>query len=107
MRKQQKSNSMEIKLFEHQEKALEQTEQFNRVAYYLDMGLGKTFVGSEKLWELNTYNLVICQKSKLEDWYQHFKKYYSDDYKVILFDREKLEYIEENSILIINYEKQS
>ena len=25
--------------------------------------------------------------------------------KVILFDREKLEYIEENSILIINYEK--
>ena len=50
MRKQQKSNSMEIKLFEHQEKALEQTEQFNRVAYYLDMGLGKTFVGSEKLW---------------------------------------------------------
>ncbi|PTE45418.1 helicase SNF2, partial [Staphylococcus epidermidis] len=97
---------MEIKLFEHQEKALEQTEQFNRVAYYLDMGLGKTFVGSEKLWELNTpYNLVICQKSKLEDWYQHFKKYYSDDYKVILFDREKLEYIEENSILIINYEK--
>ena len=36
--------------------------------------LGKTFVGSEKLWELNSpYNLVICQKSKLEDWYQHFK----------------------------------
>ncbi|MCG1234817.1 DEAD/DEAH box helicase family protein [Staphylococcus epidermidis] len=97
---------MDIQLFPHQERALEQTEQFNNVAYYLDMGLGKTFVGSEKLWELNSpYNLVICQKSKLEDWYQHFKEYYSDDYKVILFDREKLEYIEENSILIINYEK--
>ncbi|MDU6163509.1 MAG: SNF2-related protein, partial [Staphylococcus epidermidis] len=97
---------MYIQLFPHQERALEQTEQFNNVAYYLDMGLGKTFVGSEKLWELNSpYNLVICQKSKLEDWYQHFKEYYSDDYKVILFDREKLEYIEENSILIINYEK--
>ena len=97
---------MDFQLFPHQERALEQTEQFNNVAYYLDMGLGKTFVGSEKLWELNSpYNLVICQKSKLEDWYQHFKEYYSDDYKVILFDREKLEYIEENSILIINYEK--
>ena len=38
-----------MKLFKHQEDALEQTEQFNHVGYFLDMGLGKTFVGSEKI----------------------------------------------------------
>lgn len=29
-----------MKLFPHQIKALEATENMNRVAYYLDMGLG-------------------------------------------------------------------
>lgn len=63
----------------HQQKVLEETEQFNRVAYYLDMGLGKTFVGAEKMWELNNnVNLVICQKSKIDDWVQHFKDFYPD-----------------------------
>lgn len=61
----------------HQEKVLNQTKDFNRVAYYLDMGLGKTFVGAEKVWELNNdVNLVICQKSKIDDWVQHFKDHY-------------------------------
>ena len=68
----------------HQEEALNQTEQFNHCAYYLDMGLGKTFVGAEKMWQLNTrLNLVICQKSKIEDWVDHFNKYYSNDYSVL------------------------
>lgn len=42
------------------------------------MGLGKTFVGSEKMIQLNkAVNLVICQKSKVNDWVEHFRKYYS------------------------------
>lgn len=62
-----------IELFEHQKKALEQTKDQNRVAYYLDMGLGKTFVGSEKMKELGArINLVVCQKSKVQDWVDHF-----------------------------------
>ena len=37
------------------------------------MGLGKTFVGSQKLIDLGAkVNLVICQKSKIEDWFKHF-----------------------------------
>ena len=41
------------------------------------MGLGKTFVGSEKMAQLdNSMNLVICQKSKVEDWINHFKEHY-------------------------------
>jgi SNF2 family DNA or RNA helicase len=68
-----------MKLYEHQKQALKQTKDFNRVAYYLDMGLGKTFVGSEKMKQLGAdTNLLICQKSKISDWMQHFKDYYSE-----------------------------
>ena len=67
-----------MKLFPHQEKALELTKGLNQVAYYLDMGLGKTFVGSEKMHQLSTgTNLVVCQKSKVNDWVEHFRKFYS------------------------------
>lgn len=66
-----------MQLFPHQKKVLEDTQKFNRVAYYLDMGLGKTFVGSEKMLQLQgKINLVICQKSKVNDWLEHFKEYY-------------------------------
>lgn len=65
-----------MKLFPHQIKALEQTKGFSRCAYYLDMGLGKTFVGSEKMMQLDCrVNLIICQKSKVEDWCEHFDLY--------------------------------
>ena len=71
-----------MKLFEHQKTVLEQTTQFNRVGYFLDMGLGKTYVGAEKLDRLNTdVNLVICQKSKVDDWIEHSKNNY--DYDVL------------------------
>lgn len=67
-----------MNLFEHQTKALEQTADFNKCAYYLDMGLGKTFVGSEKMIQLDAkVNLVVCQKSKVQDWVEHFRKYYN------------------------------
>lgn len=66
-------------LFPFQQQILNQTEEFNRVAYYCDMGLGKTFIGSEKMWELNAQcNLVICQKSKVEDWVLHFRTHYPE-----------------------------
>lgn len=66
-----------VTLFPHQKQALEMTSSQNRVAYYLDMGLGKTFVGSEKMLELDKrINLVVCQKSKVGDWIEHFKEHY-------------------------------
>ncbi|WFD12243.1 DEAD/DEAH box helicase [Tepidibacter hydrothermalis] len=68
-----------MQLYPHQEQALIQTEDFNRVAYYLDMGLGKTFVGSEKMKQLGTdLNILVCQKSLISTWVEHFKTYYSD-----------------------------
>ena len=66
-----------MQFFPHQSQALKDTKHLNRVAYYWDMGLGKTFVGAEKLVRLNEdTNLVVCQKSKIQDWIEHFQTYY-------------------------------
>lgn len=92
---------------------LEQTKGLNRVAYYLDMGLGKTFVGSEKMMELgNRVNLLICQKSKVNDWVYHFNFNYPTtlviDYtqKRNQIKAEDIIYYSNHSIVvvIVNYE---
>ena len=69
----------DFSLMPHQETALDLTADRNRCAYYLDMGLGKTFVGAEKVYLLNNdVNIVVCQKSKIDDWIEHFQEYYPD-----------------------------
>ena len=75
-----------IKLYPHQEQSLFQTRHKNRVAYYLDMGLGKTFLASEKAKELSKQVLVVCQKSKIKDWVEHFQNYYDLPVTVINYD---------------------
>lgn len=65
-----------MQLFPHQSKALDETKDFNRVAYYLDMGLGKTFVGSEKANSFPERIVLVCQKTKIDDWIKHFREYY-------------------------------
>lgn len=66
------------------------TKTHNRVGYFLDMGLGKTFVGSEKMYELDAlYNLVVCQKSKVQDWVDHFNENYDGDYLVLNLTEKK------------------
>lgn len=66
-----------MKLYEHQSNALKETADKTHVAYYHDMGLGKTFTGAEKMMQLGAkVNLVICQKSKVDDWIEHFKNNY-------------------------------
>jgi SNF2 family DNA or RNA helicase len=90
-----------LKLYPHQEAALATTSGRNRVAYYHDMGLGKTFVGAEKLICLNTdQTLVVCQKSKVADWAMHFEKYY--DLPVIVY-RKQIP-LPKRFVLIINYD---
>lgn len=93
----------QVNLFPHQVQALDQTRGLNKVAYYLDMGLGKTFVATEKAEELGANIIVIvCQKSKLEDWEEHYQKYYPG-YQVIIY-KKPLSNIPPDSVLIINYE---
>ena len=104
-----------MKLYPHQQEVLKQTENLNKVAFYMDMGLqlGKTFVGSEKMLQLNKrVNLVICQKSKVNDWVKHFKEYYPEAVVDDLTDKNQLIHFEtyasfhDNFVLvgIINYE---
>lgn len=39
----------------------------------------KTFVGSEKVKQLGArVNLVVCQKSKVQDWVDHFRRFYPE-----------------------------
>ncbi|MDD4000376.1 MAG: DEAD/DEAH box helicase [Bacilli bacterium] len=101
-----------IQLFKHQQAALDDTRKFNKVAYYLDMGLGKTFVGSEKLKSFRTnLNLLICQKSKVNDWMEHYRTYYPYDISAYdLTNKQGLKDFIENPldyrfrVGIINYE---
>ena len=100
-----------VKLFPHQENALEITHSQNRVAYYLDMqlGLGKTFVGSEKMKQLGARtNLVVCQKSKVDDWVNHFLDNYGEYFTYDLTDEKELEKFLKwdcpNLIGVINYD---
>lgn len=103
-----------VTLYPHQTKALEETKQFNRVGYFLDMGLGKTFVGSEKVMELETdFNVVVCQHSKIDDWVQHFKEYYPNYWVLNLTNKKEFkQFFEcyedasryEKIIGVINYE---
>lgn len=70
---------MEFKLYDHQKRALKETEGFTRCAYYIDMGGGKTFIGSEKAASMGKkVILVICQKSKVQDWVDHFREHYPE-----------------------------
>ena len=102
---------MSVKLFPHQSEALSVTADKNRVAYYHDMGLGKTFTGGEKLIQLGAkVNLVICQKSKIADWVEHFISNYKNISVYNLTDKKQFEFFTENiglhkiKIAVINYE---
>lgn len=92
-----------ITLHPHQVEALERTKDRKRVAYYLDMGLGKTFVGSVKLEQIGSpQNVLICQKSKIKDWTKHFQTFHN--LTVIDYTKPKKPDITPNSIIIINYD---
>ena len=69
-----------MNLFDFQKKGLKLVEGKDRVAFYWEMGTGKTFVGSEKMWSFNNkINLIVCQKSKVRDWVEHMTAHYSGD----------------------------
>lgn len=98
-----------MQLFEHQAAALEATKDLNRVAFYHDMGLGKTFTGAEKMRQLGgRVNLVICQKSKIDDWYLHFEEFYNVYIWDITDKKQMQEFLENKKIkpnvAIINYD---
>lgn len=61
-----------MSLYPHQKEVLQQTEKYNCVAYYLDMGLGKTYVGSYKATLFKVPILIVCPKSLISQWLKQF-----------------------------------
>ena len=99
-----------MELYKHQKETLVHLQGKNKVAIYHDMGLGKTFTGGEKLREIGAkMNLVVCQKSKINDWVEHFKQNY-DEFRVFdLTDKKQLstfltEEFLKSAIGVINYD---
>ena len=79
----------------------------------IEMGLGKTYTCAEKMRQLGgRVNLVVCQKSKIDDWTDHFRTHYTDAVVDDLTDKNQLIHFQtyaafrDNSPLIgvINYE---
>lgn len=101
-----------MQLMKHQIEALDQTKNFHRCAYYYDMGLGKTYIGSEKAVSFGKNILVICQKSKVMDWKYHFMENYPLIYNYNLTDKKSFDLFVEDyksgrynpMVAIINYE---
>ena len=103
-----------IKLYPHQSECLEKTKYAKRVAYFLEMGLGKTHLASEKMIQIgNRINMVICQKSKVTDWCLHYRQNYENimviDYTKTQNQKLTAEQIVEISaysivVIVVNYE---
>lgn len=99
-----------MELYQHQKDALEITKNQTHVAYYHDMGLGKTFTGAEKMVQLGAkMNLVICQKSKIDDWVEHFMmNYFSTQVYNLTMASEMHDFFDDEyegmKIGVINYE---
>lgn len=80
-----------MKLLPHQQRVMEMTEGFDNVADYIDMGGGKTFIGSEQMKRFgNDLNVIICQKSKVQDWVDHMTEHYPE-YQVFDLTKTKQE----------------
>ena len=87
---------------------MQQTEDHNKVAYYLDMGLGKSFVGSFKSVSFNDPILIVCPKSLVPQWLQQFEDNHQEWTRYDLTKKKQLEqFISDDNnrrVGVINYE---
>lgn len=90
-------------LFAYQQAALDRVGGKRKCAFYHDMGLGKTFTGAEKLMSDRRWKraLVVCQKSKVADWVDHFEAHY-DMPVVDLTKQDVCRDVE--AVMVINYD---
>lgn len=91
-------------LFAYQQAALDRVDGKRRCAFYHDMGLGKTFTGAEKLMSDRRWKraLVVCQKSKVADWVDHFEAHY--DMPVVDLTKQDV-CRDAEAVMVINYDR--
>lgn len=87
---------------------LQQLHDKNKVALYLDMGLGKTFTGSVKATSFMDPILIVCPKSLVRQWIQHFEDNHQEWARYDLTKKKQLEqFISDDNnrrVGVINYE---
>ena len=93
-------------LYPSQQEILDSTSGKKNVAFYVGCGGGKTWLGSTKAMEIaNPFTLVVCQKSQINDWVNHFKDNYPS---VTVTDLTKLKKFTiadlTPGVLVINYD---
>lgn len=90
-------------LFSYQQAALDRVDGKRRCAFYHDMGLGKTFTGAEKLMSDRRWKraLVVCQKSKVADWVDHFEVHY--DMPVVDLTKQDV-CRDAEAVMVVNYD---
>lgn len=90
-------------LFAYQQAALDRVSGKRRCAFYHDMGLGKTFTGAAKLMSGRRWKraLVVCQKSKVADWVDHFEAHY--DMPVVDLTKQDV-CRDAEAVMVINYD---
>ena len=90
-------------LFAYQQAALDRVCGKRRCAFYHDMGLGKTFTGAEKLMSDRRWKraLVVCQKSKVADWVDHFEAHY--DMPVVDLTKQDVR-SDVEAVMVVNYD---
>lgn len=68
------------------------------------MGLGKTFVSTEKMRELNEdLNIIVCQKNMLDTWKNHLTTYYPQ-YTLVDYTKKVEIPVGPKVIILINYD---
>lgn len=97
-----------MSLYKHQQEVLQQTKDHNKVAYYLDMGLGKSFVGSFKSVSFGDPILIVCPKSLVQQWLHQFSDNHQEWKTYDLTKKNQLEQFifDDNNqrVGVINYE---
>lgn len=89
-----------LQWFDHQKKVLDETQDKNNVALYLEMGLGKSLLSCAIMERYNTpYNLCIVQKSKVQDFIDMFRE---QGFNVI--DGTKSNAKVQPGVVVVNYE---
>lgn len=100
-----------MELFDYQKAALDRVAGRRDCAFYHDMGLGKTFTGAEKLLgDMNVVtSLVVCQKSKVGDWCEHFRENYPSVVVIDITSKDGMRQLisaspVEHIVAVINYD---
>ena len=95
-------------LYPHQVKLLGDLYEYNKCAFYLDMGTGKTLCGAIKSTSYHKPVLIVCPKSVIPQWIECFKEWCKEYCTYNLTNKKQLQSFMDDKadqkMGVINYE---